>query len=93
MRKSVIVLMALLVVALQIRLWFGVANVFEVLDLHQQLFALGEELDSLKQRNAQIDLDITQLKQDPQMVEEQARFELGMIRRGESYFRVIEAVE
>ena len=93
MRKFVIVLMSFLLVALQYRLWFGEANVFEVLQLRQQMVALEQELEQLQQRNEEIDHEIQLLKKYPQMVEEQARVELGMVRRGESYFRVIEAVE
>ena len=84
------VLLAALLIALQARLWFGDGSVPEVWRLEEAIAAQQAENRRLEERNAALAADVRDLRDGLAAVEERARRELGMIRRGESFYRVVE---
>ena len=54
--------------------------------------AQREENRGLAQRNAVLAAEVDNLKSGEAAVEERARTELGMIRPGETFYRVVEGV-
>jgi len=89
--KWVIALLALLLIAVQYRLWVGEGSFAEVVTLQRQVADQQAELEAIKARNEALQAEVDSLKQDREAVEERARSELGMIRDGEVFFQVIEA--
>jgi len=89
--KWVIALLALLLIAVQYRLWVGEGSFAEVVTLQRQVADQQAELEAIKARNEALQAEVDSLKQDLEAVEERARSELGMIRDGEVFFQVIEA--
>jgi len=90
MRYVSVALIALLALV-QAELWFGKGGVPRMLDLSAKLQGQQAANDTAKARNAQLDAEVRDLKEGLEMVEERARFELGMLRPDEIYVQVARA--
>ena len=88
-RVLLVALVGLLVV-LQVRLWNGEGGRRSVAVLERALQAQVRENTGLRQRNAALAAEVEDLKSGEAAVEERARSELGMIRPGETFYRVVE---
>ncbi|MDH5539470.1 MAG: septum formation initiator family protein [Rhizobacter sp.] len=64
-------------------LWFGGSGVPRVLELSARLQEQRASNDANRRRNAQMSAEVRDLKEGLEMVEEKARFELGMIKPDE----------
>lgn len=88
-RLLALVLLALLIL-LQVKLWVGAGGWREVEQLETTVAVQRQENAQLEQRNAALSAEVDDLKQGQAAVEERARAELGMIKPGEVFYRVIE---
>jgi cell division protein FtsB len=88
--KWVTALLVVLLLGLQYKLWIGEGSVAEVWQLRQALEAQRAENEELHNRNSALDAEVTDLKTGLDAIEERARRELGMIRRDETFFQVVE---
>ncbi len=88
MRLITAVLLIFLVL-LQYRLWFGKNSVPDYLALEEEVTRQLANNNKLKQRNKLLYADTDDLKSGTEAIEERARHELGMIKQGETFFRVI----
>jgi cell division protein FtsB len=88
MRVFTVVLLILLLL-LQYRLWFGKNSVPDYLTLKQSLLEQKEANEKLRQRNKLLFADTDDLKLGLEAIEERARNELGMIKDNETFFRLI----
>jgi cell division protein FtsB len=69
-------------------LWLGKGGVPRVMDLQARLEAQKAENEAAHARNDQITAEVRDLKEGLEMVEEKARFELGMVKPDEIYVQV-----
>ncbi|AXK72425.1 cell division protein FtsB [Lysobacter sp. TY2-98] len=83
-------LLAVLLVGLQTRLWRGEGGREAVDALQRQVDAQVHENGGLQQRNAALAAEVEDLKSGEAAVEDRARSELGMIKPGEVFYRVVE---
>tara|TARA_B100000809_G_C14707578_1_gene376566 strand:- start:219 stop:485 length:267 start_codon:yes stop_codon:yes gene_type:complete len=74
---------------LQHRLWFGKNSVPDYLALEIEVQRQILDNDKLKRRNKLLYADTDDLKSGVEAIEERARNELGMIKEGETFFRLI----
>ena len=65
------------------QLWFGNSGLPRVLDLQAQLDAQLATNDVAKHRNEQLAAEVSDLKEGLEMVEEKARYDLGMVKPDE----------
>nr|WP_082723826.1 cell division protein FtsB [Lysobacter capsici] len=86
----VLALLALLAF-LQYRLWWASGNGGGVSALQAQVDGQVRENQGLQQRNDALAAEVEDLKSGEAAVEERARSELGMIKPGETFYRVVEA--
>ncbi|MGA4606983.1 cell division protein FtsB [Pseudoalteromonas maricaloris] len=86
--------LALLVLALfiQYRLWFGHNGVEDYTRIKSVVKSHQETNANLSKRNKLLKADIDDLKLGLEGVEERARHELGMIKPGETFIRVLPKV-
>ena len=89
MLRWVLLGLVLLLGWLQYRLWFGIGNAGEVTALAAQVEAQRRENGGLQERNAALAAEVRDLKEGVAAVEERARSELGMIKPGEVFYRVV----
>lgn len=92
-RRWLSVLLVLLVAALvmlQYRLWFGEGGRRSVRVLEHRVQQQVRDNEGLQQRNDALAAEVEDLKSGEAAVEERARSELGMIKPGETFYRVVE---
>lgn len=89
MRALTLCLLALLLL-LQWSLWLGKGSWLRVWQLDSQLTTLRAGNDKLVDRNLALAAEVSDLKQGSSAIEERARSELGMIKRGEVFFQLLE---
>lgn len=88
--KSLVVVLIVLLVVLQLTLWFGEGSLAEVWQLRQQVDVQKKENAELRERNAALEAEVSDLKQGLDAIEERARNELGMVKEGERFYQIIE---
>tara|TARA_A100001391_G_scaffold217_3_gene507 strand:- start:11783 stop:12100 length:318 start_codon:yes stop_codon:yes gene_type:complete len=89
-RQVVLAVLALVLLGLQARLWFGEGSLRHVAALEKQVETLTAQNAELAERNRLMAADVRDLKDGTEAVEEIARKDLGMIRDGETYFLIVE---
>lgn len=88
--RLLLVLLVALFAFLQYRLWLGEGGRRSVAALREQVEQQERENGGLQQRNDALAAEVEDLKSGEAAVEERARSELGMIRPGETFYRVVE---
>jgi cell division protein FtsB len=88
--KALSFALAALVLALQYPLWLGKGGWLRVHELDRALEQQGATNAGLKARNDALDAEVRDLKQGYDAIEERARLELGMIKRDEVFYQVVE---
>lgn len=87
--KWIAVLLIVLLGALQYRLWFGKNSVSDFKHKKNQITTLTEQNANLRQRNQLLRADINDLQLGVESMEERARNELGLIKEGETFYRIL----
>ncbi|HET6434505.1 MAG TPA: cell division protein FtsB [Xanthomonadaceae bacterium] len=88
--RIIVVLLLVLLAWLQYRLWFGNGGQREVAALRAQVQRQAHDNAGLRQRNEALAAEVEDLKSGEAAVEARARSELGMIKPGETFYRVVE---
>lgn len=79
----------LLLLLFQYQLWFGEGNLRDAWKLQQQASAQKAENVELIKRNQILTAQVQDLKQGHAAIEEQARTDLGMIKKGETFYQIV----
>ena len=88
-RAGLVILLVLLVL-LQYRLWRGDGGMTEIWHLKYEIARQQQENEGLRERNEALEAEVADLKQGEAAVEERARADLGMIRQDETFFQTVE---
>jgi len=88
--KKLVILLVLLLVYLQYKLWFGEGSLQDVWQLHQDVEFQRQENSELRERNAALEAEVKDLQQGFDAIEEHAREDLGMVKEGETFYQVVE---
>ncbi|HET7651037.1 MAG TPA: cell division protein FtsB [Gammaproteobacteria bacterium] len=83
-------LLLLLLVLFQYQLWFGAGNLRKAWVLQRQVEAQMQENAELAKRNQTLAAEVKDLKQGQAAVEERARTDLGMIKKGETFYQIVQ---
>ncbi len=90
MSKPVMILLAIILVLLQYRLWLSHDGLPSLLRLHQAVEKQRIDNAELKERNQVLAAEVQDLKSGLDALEERARSELGMVKPGETFFQIID---
>jgi len=82
--------LVLMFLGLQYKLWFDKGSVPRAHALEQELSELKAKNEDAKQKNAVLDADVRDLEKAGEAIEERARSELGMVKKGETLIQVKE---
>lgn len=88
--KWISAILIVLLVGLQYRLWVGEGSFAEVARLHTAINKQKAENARIHERNAALDAEVQDLKQGVEAIEERARSELGMVKKDEVFFQIVE---
>ena len=87
--KFVPMLLLILLIFLQYRLWFETGGIIDMLRVKKQLAQQVSMNDKLKKRNEKLSRQVQYLQASNDAVESRARNELGMIKKDETYYQVV----
>ena len=90
MRFVTLALVALLALV-HVELWFGKGGVPRMVELQRKLDAQRSSNELARRRNEQLAAEVSDLKEGLEMVEEKARFELGMVKPDEIFVQLAPA--
>jgi cell division protein FtsB len=88
--KVIMILLTVILVLLQYRLWFSHDGLPSVLHLKRSVDIQSQDNARMEERNAVLAAEVQDLKSGLDAIEEKARSELGMIKQGETFFQLIE---
>ena len=83
--------LAILIVLVHAELWFGKNGVARGMELKARLNEQQASNAQARERNRQLAAEVRDLQEGLEMVEEKARFELGMIKPDEIFVQVTPA--
>jgi cell division protein FtsB len=87
--RALLVILVLLLVALQLKMWFGEGGYRDVQRLALRVEEQARENETLAQRNRELQAEVEDLRQGLEAIEERARSELGLIKENEEFYQVV----
>lgn len=91
--RSLLAILVLVLLALQLKMWFGEGGYRDVQRLAQRVEQQAQENELLAQRNRELQAEVEDLRQGLEAIEERARSELGLIKENEEFYQVVPAPE
>lgn len=89
MLRWVALILIILLIALQLKLWMGEGGMRDLHALRARIDTQDAENAKLKQRNQALSAEVQDLKHGQQAIEARARSELGLIKPGETFYQVV----
>jgi len=87
--KLVLVVFVVMLILLQYALWGGKQNVIDLYRLNRQVVDVRNENHEFQSRNDQLHEDVIDIKSRLSAIESLARFDLGLIKPGETYYQIV----
>jgi cell division protein FtsB len=87
--RVLLAILLVILVALQLKMWFGEGGYREVQRLAERVEQQAAENEALAQRNRELQAEVEDLRQGLEAVEERARSELGLIKQDEEFYQVV----
>ncbi len=87
--RPITITLAILLLLIQYPLWLGKGGWLRVWDLHRQLESVQEKNEDQKAKNAKLASEVQSLKEGTEAIEERARSELSMIKKGEVFIQLL----
>ncbi len=87
--RPITITLAILLLVIQYPLWLGKGGWLRVFDLHRQLVTVQEKNEEQKNKNAKLASEVQSLKEGTEAIEERARSELSMIKKGEVFIQLL----
>ena len=91
--KFIIIILLILLVLLQYRLWNGNGSLPDLWNIEEIKAEQIEENELLSERNVALAAEVIDLKEGKEAIEERARYEMGMIQSGETFLQIIDNPE
>jgi cell division protein FtsB len=85
----IMVVMAAALIFLQFRLWFEDGGIFDMIRLKKMLSVQVSENDKLRKQNDELLFQIQRIQNSQDAAESRARSELGMMKKGETFYQVV----
>jgi len=89
MRKLLAIILLILILWLQYRIWAGANSQHKLDQIKQQIKQQQQQLEQLKKLNQELQHESILLRNDPDILEEKAREKMGMIKQEEVFYRII----
>ena len=87
--KVIASILFVVLILLQINLWFGDYGLLRLWGLRKDIDNQKQENTELTTRNETLHAEVVELKEGKEALEERARSQLGMIKEGEVFYRVV----
>jgi len=90
MSKLLTTTLIILFILLQYKLWIDKPSIIDIIHLQNTIKDLKANNLELRQYNQLLKADVKDLKSGHDALEERARKELGMVKKGEVFYQVVE---
>ena len=87
--KLVLAVFVVMAILLQYALWAGKQNIIDLHRLNRQVDDVQKKNYGSQIRNDQLHEDVIDIKSQLGAIESQARFDLGLIKPGETYYQIV----
>lgn len=88
--RTIFFVLLLAFLGLQYKLWLGDGSILQWRNLQQKIAEQTKVNEKKMARNKALEADIIELQSGDQALEEQARYELGMVKNEETYYQFVE---
>jgi len=88
--KTLLAVLALLLLLLQTKLWQGEGSLSDIWRLDREIAAQSQANQQLQRRNDALLQEVNDLKNGLDSIEERARSELGLIKKGETFYLILD---
>jgi cell division protein FtsB len=88
--KWLIAVLIIILLGLQYRLWVSEGSLSHRAALVQQIKQQRAENTRLRERNTVLAIEVDELKSGLDAIEERAREQMGMIKKGETFFMILD---
>ncbi len=89
-RIAIYLLTGLLLVLLQYTLWFGTGGAVSLWRLKREIAIQKVQNAKISERNQALDAKVLDLRQGLASVQDLARSQLGMVRKNETFFQIVQ---
>lgn len=90
MQRTLLIVILILLLLVQYRLWIGDNSLAEREHLRQEIAQQQLEIERLQARNEVVAREVEALKDGLDEIEARAREELGLIKDGETYYLILD---
>lgn len=87
--KVLILVFSVLSIFLFFRLWMGSGSFPRIWDMEKQIEVLEKSNADKQEQNRKLTAEIEEFRNGDDAVEERARSDFGMVKRGETFYQVI----
>ena len=91
MRRFFVIMLLIVIAWLQYRAWFGENSQHEIDLLEEKIANQEKHNQSLSEQNELLRDEIKLVRNEPNILEEKARENLGLIKKNEIFYRIIPA--
>lgn len=88
--KWLLAVLVILLAALQYRLWIGDGSLAHAHRLENEITIQQAENDRMRERNRILDVEVEELKTGLDTIEERARNDIGLIKKDETFFMILD---
>jgi cell division protein FtsB len=88
--KWLMLVLIVLLSYLQYRLWIGDGSLAHAHRLEKDIKKQQSEIDRMRERNRILDVEVEELKTGLDTIEERARNDIGLIKKDETFFIVLD---
>ena len=89
MAKLAALVLVFLIFWLQYHVWFGKSSLGKISQLHSNIADQKTHNRQLKNQNQRLKKEINLVRNEPKILEEKARENLGLIKENEIFYRII----
>lgn len=82
--------LVIFIILLQYPLLFGTSSILNIWRLNKQIDTQEKENQKLEKRNLALEAEVIDLQRGLDAVEERARSELGMVKKRETFYHIVE---
>jgi cell division protein FtsB len=88
--KWLLGVLVILLLALQYRLWIGEGSLAQSHRLEAEINVQQSDNDRMRERNRILDVEVEELKTGLDTIEERARNDIGLIKKDETFFMILD---
>jgi cell division protein FtsB len=87
--KPLTIVLGIVLIFLQYEIWSSTGGMSQAWHLSQAITGIEEQNKELQEKNLVLAADVEDLKNGDQSIEEHARLDLGMVKKGEIFYQIV----